>query len=149
MRTDASHILTTFQTDLFTSIVPALDGNYLAGRAAVIAIGCNLLAQYCDAEVDNLYNDNLALQALFKSTVEVISNAELAAKLQAAIALQSPSLCVRDVAALNDQLNTLFIEVQAYIEGSQSAEEQSLEIKYLRHLEASAQRRAVEMLSMG
>ncbi|MEX2079991.1 MAG: hypothetical protein WEC33_00100 [Dehalococcoidia bacterium] len=145
MKPEAPRVLQGIMLTLFTQVLPEVDSPH--GQQTVQLAGglLNIVGQEFDRAADRLVFERSALKSLFERALPVVRQAELRAKLEAAIAaVPEPSLRIQALQKQNDGLRGLLIELHAAMEEDERPDARAVEAAIWDELRESTRRRHVE-----
>jgi hypothetical protein len=142
MKPEADQILNVSAQQLAGVIAPQLPAGYAQSAASLLSFMMTMAAQEYDRAADIRAAENADMRALFAAIADVVKNAALKARLQAAAKTKDVSLRVSALNTANYELRRLLIETQAHVETIGVRDWQG---KIWKCLRAAADRRVLKM----
>lgn len=141
MQPDPAKVLETVSMMLIMEFVPQLASSYaqqaLAGSATILAVA----REEIDRAAARRIEENRALRRLFAVAREVVTDADLAARLAAAAASEEGSFLVSDLDRSNQDLRRLLVRLHVHVEELEGDAARRVEAAIWEELRASTERR--------
>lgn len=141
MKPDVAELLAQTAQTLLVDVAPKLGADYEQRSVAILAMLLPAISEEHDRAAARRVEENAALRRLFADSKPVVRDPALRARLDEAARGAEPSLSVRALAAANEALRALLVDLHAAIEGLDTAAARALEERIWAELRASTERR--------
>ncbi len=145
MKPDAGEMLGQIAQTLLADVAPRIPDEYQQRSAMILGMLLVALAEEWDRGAARRVEENSALRGLFADAAPALRDRALRSRTAEAALGSDTDLSLRALAAGNEALRALLIEVHAALEADDSAEAHRLEERVWSELVASTERRRLSI----
>jgi hypothetical protein len=145
VKPDAGEMLGRIAQTLLADVAPRIADEYEQRSAMILGMLLVALAEEWERGAARRVEENAALRRLFAEAAPALRDRALRARVEGAAAGSDADLSLRALAAANEGLRALLIDLHAALEDDGSAEARRLEDRVWSELRASTERRRLSI----